>query len=243
MIDINNKPVLIQFHEFNAKNYQSVWDFQTILHERIKADKLDPSKRRLLMAEIKRPINHLIFCIHQPVYTLGKRADIENLLVSPKEIETKGFELFPINRGGDITYHGPGQITAYFIADLELLKRDVHLFVRNLEQTVINVLKEYGLNGERQTDLTGVWLKDKNKMSKICAIGVHLSRWVSMHGLAFNVTTELSHFDNIIPCGIADPGKDVTSLSKEIERPINVVEVKEKLKQQFQNVFGFQIIN
>lgn len=243
MVEINNKSSLIQFHKINAKYYQSVWDFQTILHNRIKADKQDISEKHLISSGLKQPLGHLIFCEHAPVYTLGKSADKENLLVGEKELTEKGFEVLPINRGGDITYHGPGQITAYLIMDLETIGRDVHAYVRNLEQTVIDLLHEYGIVGERVKGLTGVWIRTPHGWVKICAIGVHLSRWVSMHGLAFNVSSQLKHFNNIIPCGINDDDKSVTSLVNELGQDIKMIDVETKFKDHFGKVFGFQYVN
>lgn len=234
---------LVQFHKINAKNYQNVWDFQSLLHEKIKADKFDRKEQLLIRQGKKKSISHLIFCEHAPVFTLGKSADEAHLLFSEDELHNKGFEVYSINRGGDVTYHGPGQLTAYFIMDVELLKRDVHLFVRNLEEVVISVLKLYKIEGERVEGLTGVWVKNDSGFEKICAIGVHLSRWVSMHGLAFNIDTQLNHFDNIIPCGIRDDDKSVTSLGKLLGREIGVDEVIADMKTAFQEVFNFQFIN
>ncbi len=238
----SHKTIPVQFHKINANNYQSVWDFQSILHERIKADKFNISKQFLISKGLSSSIGHLIFCEHTPVFTLGKSADDSNLLSPKVDLNENGFEVFDINRGGDVTYHGPGQITAYFIVDVEKIKRDVHLFVRNLEQVVINVLEDYQVKGERIDDLTGVWVRADQGMHKVCAIGVHLSRWVSMHGLAFNINTDLEHFDNIIPCGISDKDKSVTSLARILGKVVDMQEVMEKMQTSFREVFCLEYI-
>lgn len=238
----SHKTITVQLHKINANNYQSVWDFQSLLHERIKADKFNKSKLSLMTKGLRSNVGHLIFCEHAPVFTLGKSADDRNLLFPRIELNDNGFEVFDINRGGDVTYHGPGQITAYFIVDVEMIKRDVHLFVRNLEQVVINVLEQYQIKGERIDDLTGVWVRAERGMHKVCAIGVHLSRWVSMHGLAFNINTDLEHFNNIIPCGISDDDKSVTSLARILGREVDMEEVMEKMRTSFQEVFCLEYI-
>jgi len=176
------------------------------------------------------------------VITLGKSADEANLLSTEKTLIDKGVELYNINRGGDITYHGPGQITGYLIMDLELLYRDVHRYVRNIEDCIIRLLTDYGINGERIAEYTGVWITDSAGSRKICAIGVHLSRWVSMHGFGFNVNTDLSYFDNIIPCGIDQADISVTSLSHEIGRGVDIAEIKKALMSHICAVFGIEII-
>ncbi len=189
-------------------------------------------------------IHHLLFCEHHPVYTLGKSGSIHHLLLNEQELAEGGFEFFKINRGGDITYHGPGQITGYPIFDLDEFFTDVHKYVRYLEEVVIRTLKEYGIQGERIEGFTGVWIQKSNTPSrKICAIGVHLSRWVTMHGFALNVDTNLSHFQNIVPCGISDENKEVTSLSKELGRAVSLSEVKSKLKKHFRELFDFEYLS
>lgn len=230
----------VQFHNLKGASYQSVWDFQTQLNNDIKRQKrslntLNKSKAYFL--------NHLIFCEHKPVFTLGKSAEDSNLLVGEKQLKDQGIELFKINRGGDITYHGPGQLTAYLIFDLELLYRDVHRFVRNIEECIIQLLDSYGLRGFRIDGYTGVWLGDSNNLRKICAIGVHLSRWVSMHGLALNIDTELNQFEKIIPCGINEENKSVTSLSQELGRTVQKDEVYSRLQNIVARVFELEIIN
>ncbi len=228
----------VQFHKLNESEYQDVWDFQTLLHNKIKLNKTGPYSNFK-----QKPLNHLVFCEHRPVYTLGKSAKPSHLLSDEKTLSQEGFELFPVNRGGDITYHGPGQLTGYLILDLELLYRDVHRFVRTIEEAIISLLKEYGLEGHRIPDFTGVWIiKGKQKL-KVCAIGVHLSRWVSMHGFALNINTELSHFNNIIPCGIAEKDKTVTSLSQLLGKRVEQSEVENRLKIILAEKFNLKILN
>lgn len=187
-------------------------------------------------------IHYLLFCEHNPVYTLGKSGSETNLLLNAEALEQQGFEFFRINRGGDITYHGPGQITGYPIFDLDCFFTDVHRYVRYLEETVILTLAEYGIEAGREQGYTGVWLAadGARPKRKICAIGVHLSRWVTMHGFAFNVNTRLEHFHNIIPCGIADTDKDITSLQQELGRELDMEEVREKLRGHFAQLFEFE---
>ena len=233
----------VQYHNLSGSNYQSIWDFQKLLNNEIKIAKrsraIDPFSNKAK----GNFLNHLVFCEHKPVFTLGKSASEENLLVSPEELGKNKIELFDINRGGDITFHGPGQITGYLIFDLEQLYRDVHRYVRNIEECIILLLAEYGISGKRLNDFTGVWLEDEKGKRKICAIGVHLSRWVSMHGFGFNVNTELDYFNNIIPCGIADKDKSVTSIAKELGYKLDLEEIKEKLKEKITSVFNINLLN
>jgi len=235
------KNIKAQFHNIQNVPYQEVWDFQTSLHESVKKSKkfLTSSKNKLSL------LNHIVFCEHLPVFTLGKSAKDFNFQQSKEDLTAKGFEIFSINRGGDITYHGPGQITGYVILDLELLYRDVHKYVRNLEQAVINVLAQYDIVGQRLDDFTGVWIKDSKKEAyrKICAIGVHLSRWVSMHGIGFNINPDLSHFNNIIPCGIDDANKSVTSLAQELGKELSLRVVQEQLLKELCHIFEIEIVN
>jgi lipoyl(octanoyl) transferase len=217
-------------------SYKTAWEQQTaIANELIQAKKnTDP---------FNEPIPHsLIFCEHNPVYTLGKSGSIDNVLLNEKELELKGIEFFKINRGGDITYHGPGQIVCYPIFDLDRIFTDVHKYVRGLEEVVIRTLAEYGLDAMRINEYTGVWLEGNDVLPKrkICAIGVHLSRWVSMHGFAFNINTDLAYFNHIIPCGIADNDKAVTSLALELGRSIDPEEVKLKILFHFSEIFGLK---
>ena len=180
--------------------------------------------------------NYLLWVEHPPVFTLGKSGKMEHLLVDKEALAEKGIEFYQTNRGGDITFHGPGQLVVYPIFDLDNFFTDIHKYLRFLEEAVIQTLKEYGLNGSRSQGETGVWLEVGTPFArKICAMGVRASRWVTMHGLAFNINTDLSYFDHIVPCGIQ--GKGVTSLSKELRREIGLEEVKEKLKTHLGRLF------
>jgi len=175
------------------------------------------------------------------VYTLGKSGSKENLLLSDADIQEKSIEFFKINRGGDITYHGPGQIVGYPIFDLDCFFTDVHKYVRYIEEAIILMLADYGIVGNRMKGFTGVWLDETKtlKKRKICAIGVHLSRWVTMHGFALNVNTDLTYFNHIIPCGIQDDDKEVTSMAKELGAAVDEQKVKEKIVHYFAELFNF----
>ncbi len=217
-------------HEIGQSHtYQEVWDFQSHLQKRIVEDKRN--------GIITRP-NYLLLCEHPPVYTLGKSGKMEHLKLSQDEIDNTNISFHKINRGGDITFHGPGQLTVYPIINLDHYYNDLHRYVREIEQVVINVLSHYNISGNRIKEFTGVWL-DVNKPNKrkICAIGIHMSRWVSMHGFALNVNTELNYFDNIIPCGIVDPDKSVTSISQEIGTSVDLEEVRNIVKIEFIKMF------
>jgi lipoyl(octanoyl) transferase len=187
-------------------------------------------------------VNYLLLVEHPPVYTLGKSGHIENMLINDEEMKLNGIEFFKINRGGDITFHGPGQIVGYPILDLEKFYTDIGRYLRELEEVIILTLAEYGIKGERSKGETGVWIEPgiAGKERKICAMGVRCSRWITMHGFAFNINTDLSYFNNIIPCGIQD--KQVTSLEKELGRKINMEEVKEIMKKNFEKVFDCMLI-
>jgi len=221
------------------KDYQSSWDYQEALFAGVVQRKIE---RRKTSEPSPMPPNYLIFVEHPPVYTLGKSGKPENLLLSSEQLESNGIEYFKINRGGDITYHGPGQIVAYPILDLDQFFTDIHKYLRYLEEAVILTLGEYGIKGDRYEGLTGVWLDPDipEKARKICALGVRCSRWVTMHGLAFNVNTELDYFENIVPCGIDD--KAVTSMEKELGKKLNLNEVKKKLQFHLSNLFGWELI-
>jgi lipoyl(octanoyl) transferase len=183
-------------------------------------------------------------CEHPHVYTLGKSGSMENLLLSEAQLQAAGIDFFPINRGGDITYHGPGQIVGYPILDLDYFFNDVHRYVRNLEEVIIRTLADYELEGFRINGYTGVWLGDENsnKKRKICAIGVHLSRWVTLHGWAFNVNADLQYFHNIIPCGIVDENKTVTSMQQELGMKMDMEEVKKRILVHFAVVFEAKLL-
>jgi len=186
--------------------------------------------------------HHLLFVEHPPVYTLGKSGKAENVLIDEETMKGEGLGFYRTNRGGDITFHGPGQIVGYPVLDLEKFYTDIGRYLRELEEVVISVLAEYGIRGERSPGETGVWIDAsvKGKERKICAIGIRCSRWITMHGFALNVNTDLGYFGNIVPCGIQD--KQVSSLEKELGRPVDVEEVKERLKRQFERVFGMELI-
>ncbi|MFW2476684.1 MAG: lipoyl(octanoyl) transferase LipB [Sediminibacterium sp.] len=181
--------------------------------------------------------HHLLFVEHSPVYTLGKSGKEEHILIAPEEMAARGIEYFHINRGGDITFHGPQQIVGYPIIDLEQFKTDLGWYLRSLEEVIILTMADYGLKGERSKGETGVWLDPDipGKERKICAMGIKCSRWITMHGFAFNINTDLSYFDHIVPCGIV--GKQVTSLQKELGREVDFEEAKERLKKHFEAVF------
>ena len=203
-------------------------------------------------AEIKKKVangdrtedttHHLLFCEHPPVYTLGKSGKEEHVLISKEELAKRNIAYYETNRGGDITFHGPGQIVGYPILDLEKFYRDIGRYLRSLEEVIILTLAEYGIKGERSKGETGVWIDPDNimKARKICAMGVRCSRWITMHGFALNVNTNLDYFTMIVPCGIAD--KQVTSLQKELGREMDVSEVKRVLIINFQKVFDCQVV-
>ena len=184
----------------------------------------------------------LLLCEHPPVYTLGKSGNMTNILISEAEMEQQGIEFFKTNRGGDITFHGPGQIVGYPILDLEKFYTDIGRYLRELEKVIIDTLAFYGIKGERSKGETGVWIEPAipGRERKICAMGVRCSRWITMHGLALNVNTELNYFENIIPCGIVN--KQVTSIAKELQTTVDINEVKATLLQNFEAVFGVQLI-
>lgn len=217
-------------------DYQEAWDYQEqLLKENVQLKAQTPDQWP------KPTTNYLLFCEHPPVYTIGKSGHMENLLLSQEELEQQGIGFVPTNRGGDITFHGPGQIVGYPILDLENFFTDIGKYLRNLEEVVIRTLAEYGVTGDRSQGETGVWLDphDKAKARKICAMGVRCSRWVTMHGFALNVNTPMNYFNNIIPCGIAD--KQVATLNQEVGGEIPVEEVKAKLKKHFAEVFNCDV--
>ena len=238
------------YQDLGHIRYQAAWDYQFELLKKVIDTKRaikeqDPSVNELIFKEklIKNQTNYLLFCEHHPVYTLGKSGSLDNLLLNETQLAEQDIEFFKINRGGDITYHGDGQITGYPIFDLDCFFTDVHKYVRSLEEVMIRTIAEYGLEGTRIKEFTGVWLEDNGtKKRKICAIGVHLSRWVTMHGFALNVNTPLSYFNNIIPCGIDDADKTVTSIAAELGREIGINEVKNHAKRHFSAVFGFEFV-
>lgn len=232
------------FKDLGLVPYQTAWDLQQQL-QAAAIERKRENRRREERGEQPQPIeHHLLFCQHPPVFTLGRGGDENNLLLDANGLQQNGIEFFKINRGGDITYHGPGQIVGYPIFDLDAFFNDVHRYVRYLEEAVIRTLADYGLESNRIAAYTGVWLPQQGWLPKrkICAIGVHLSRWVTLHGFAFNVNTDLDKFRHIIPCGINDKDKDVTSLAKELGRTMDENEVKEKLKQHLAAIFGLEFV-
>ncbi|MCB0689962.1 MAG: lipoyl(octanoyl) transferase LipB [Saprospiraceae bacterium] len=192
-------------------------------------------------AEIKLPVHQFLFCEHDPVFTLGRTGKEDHLLLNEFELQQESIAFYKTNRGGDITFHGPGQIVGYPIFDLEFFFTDVHKYVRYIEEGVIRTLADYEIQGDRIKGYTGVWLKARGDQPerKICAIGIHLSRWISMHGFAFNVNTNLQYFNKIVPCGITDEDKDVTSLSRELGYSISLSEVKNRLITHYAELFNF----
>ena len=227
----------VHFHNPGKMDYKECWDFQEGLFQHIVDKKLS---HRLDSTQTPNLENHLIFVEHPHVYTLGKSGDEAHLLLNNEGLAKVNAQFYPINRGGDITYHGPGQIVGYPIFDLELFFTDIHLYLRYLEEAIILTLAEYGINAGRIDGLTGVWIDEQDpfKARKIAALGVKCSRWVTMHGFAFNVHPDLQYFGNIIPCGITD--KPVTSMEKELGIKPDFEEVKGKLKHHIQNLFGIQ---
>ena len=229
----------IQFQDLGLKDYKETWDLQEEILKKTVAIKV---RNRRENAGLSTP-NHFLFVSHAHVYTLGKSGDLSNLLLNEEQLKTKGANFYKINRGGDITYHGPGQIVGYPILDLENFFTDIHKYLRLLEETIILTLADYGLEASRSQGETGVWLDAGTPFArKICALGVRASRWVTMHGFALNVNTDLGYFDHIIPCGIR--GKSVTSLRVELKRDqVDENEVKEKLLKHFLNLFEAQKVN
>ena len=232
-----NKGIKIQ--DLGLKDYKKTWEFQELLFKKIVDLKV---KNRREQTAFSTP-NHLLFVSHPHVYTLGKSGDLSNLLISNQEMEAKGVHFYKINRGGDITYHGPGQIVGYPILDLENFFTDIHKYLRLLEETIILTLADFGITASRSKGQTGVWLDAGTPFArKICALGVRTSRWVTMHGFALNVNTNLGYFDHIIPCGIR--GKAVTSMQTELKlKRLDESEVKEKLVEHFLCLFEAHKIN
>jgi lipoyl(octanoyl) transferase len=227
----------VKIQDLGLKNYQEAWDYQNTLFQQIIDVKL---MNRNNNTNNPTP-NYFLFTEHPHVYTLGKSGDLNNLLLSKNQLKEKGITFFKSNRGGDITYHGPGQIVGYPILDLDNFFTDIHKFMRNLEEVIILTIAEYGLKGERSEGETGVWLGVGTPFArKICALGVRTSRWVTMHGFALNVSTDLGYFNHIIPCGIRD--KAVTSMEAELNHKIDVNEIKEKIKNHFSTVFEAEFI-
>ncbi len=231
---MKNKTLKIQ--DLGYKDYKQVWDYQEELFKGI----VDIKTENRNLETPKPTPNYFLFVEHPHVYTLGKSGDISNLLLSEEQLKTKGATFYKINRGGDITYHGPGQIVGYPILDLDNFFTDIHKYLRLLEESIILTLSDYGLKSERSQGETGVWLDVGTPFArKICAMGVRASRWVTMHGFALNVNADLGYFDNIIPCGIR--GKAVTSLNVELGvDKVDETEVKQKILKHFRELFEIE---
>lgn len=229
---------LVQIQDLGLIDYKEAWDMQESLLKKSVELKIANRTNNLL----RLPTNHLLFCEHPHVYTLGKSGKQEHLLLDDNQLSEVAATYYKINRGGDITYHGPGQLVMYPIIDLEQFFTDIHKYLRFLEEAVILTLKEYGLNADRYEGLTGVWMEPNSPNArKICAMGVKCSRWITMHGIGFNINSDLNYFQHIVPCGIDD--KAVTSLEKELGRKISMMEVKQKLTKHMANIFGFEFEN
>jgi lipoyl(octanoyl) transferase len=227
----------ILFRDLGVIGYQEAWDLQEeLLRENIRIKAAARAAGEVRAMDLPT-VNHLLFCEHEHVYTLGKSGDIAHVLISEEDRVTRGISFFHTNRGGDITYHGPGQIVGYPIIDLEKCYTDIGRYLRTLEEVIIETLAVYGVKGERSAGETGVWIEpDKpGKERKICAMGVRCSRWVTMHGFAFNVNTDLSYFNHIIPCGIEN--KKVTSLARELGNDLPLEDVKHEVRKAFFRLF------
>ena len=250
-IQMNKQPVL--FRDLGVMDYQQAWDYQeSLLKENVRRkslvynlDSATPGKDDELGIEAigdsqVSTQHYLLFVEHPPVYTLGKSGNINHVLIDEEARTAKGIEFFHTNRGGDITFHGPGQVVGYPILDLEKFYTDIGKYLRNLEEVVIATLREYDIDAGRSVGETGVWIDPeiKGRERKICAIGVRSSRWVTMHGFALNVNTDLNYFNFIVPCGI--PDKQVTSLEKELGRKVDFAETKERLKRNFERIFDVE---
>ena len=221
----------VLFEDIGESSYKEVWDYQ----EKLLRENVEHKRNG------EHTTNYLLFTEHAPVYTLGKNGNAMHVLVSEQQRQQKGIEYFHINRGGDITFHGPGQLVGYPIFDLDQFKTDLGWYLRSLEEVIILTMAEYGLQGDRSKGETGVWIESsiKGRERKICAMGIRCSRWITMHGFAFNVNTDLSYFNYIIPCGIQN--KKVTSLEKELGQSVPMDEVKEKIRKNFERVFEVEI--
>ena len=247
---MKNKKVI--FEDWGLIDYKQAWDRQELRFAETVKEKLEIRNRAMALANENdshkyddndeiQTLNYLVFCEHPHVYTLGKSGKPEHLLLDENGLKEKQASYYPINRGGDITYHGPGQIVSYPILDLDNFFTDIHRYLRTLEEAVILTLADYGLTAGRYPGYTGVWFDADNECArKICALGVRCSRWVTMHGLAFNVNPDLDYFKNIVPCGIDD--KDVTSMQRELGHEVDINEVKKTLKHHISVLFGMELL-
>lgn len=227
------------FQDLGAIDYKQAWDYQESLFTSVVNAKVHNRYKDATPLPVK---HYFLFCEHYPVITLGKNANTGNVLLSKEMLEKRNIALFPINRGGDVTFHGPGQIVGYPILDLDAFYTDIGRYLRDIEEVIIRTIAVYGVKGERMKGVTGVWLDANNpyQARKICAIGIRCSRWVTMHGFAFNVNTDLSFFETIVPCGLND--KKVTSLQVELNKELDMEEVKQLVKSNFENVFQCKLI-
>ena len=235
---------VVHFSDLGKIDYKTAWDYQEEILSKNVAFKTEARLKGMDANPFLIPTtHHLLFCEHPPVYTLGKSGNIANVLLSNEEMNNQGIEFFRTNRGGDITFHGPQQIVGYPILDLEKIKTDIGIYLRNIEEVIIKSLAEFDIIAGRSNGETGVWIDSDipGKERKICAIGVRCSRWITMHGFALNVNTDLDYFSNIIPCGIQN--KQVTSIKRELNKEVSYSEVKEKLKKNFEVVFEIELIN
>lgn len=228
----------VYFEDLGKKDYKETWDYQEALFKKAIDIKIAQRKEETEA----QPENKILFVEHPHVYTLGKSGDENHLLINQQELEEKEATYYKINRGGDITYHGPGQLVAYPILDLDQFFTDIHRYLRTLEEAVILTLEEFSIQAGRVEGETGVWIDGGTpEARKICAMGVKCSRWVTMHGIGFNVNTDLSYFNNIVPCGIHD--KTVTSMQKELGREVDMNEIKTILKENLSTLFDFDWAN
>lgn len=231
----------VVFKDLGRIEYQECWDYQTKLKQ-----ELVESKAGSKGVENADPqIHKLLFCEHPHTYTLGKSGSKDHLLIRENELTQQEIQYVEINRGGDITYHGPGQLVGYPIFDLDCFFNDLHKYVRYLEEAVIRLLKTYDLEAIRVEGKSGVWLpptKDNQPYRKIMAVGIHMSRWVTMHGFALNVNSDLSFFNQIVPCGIAEPDKSVTTLALELGAPVDMEDLKLRLKGIYASLFGYEYL-
>lgn len=230
----------VKFIDLGLRDYKEVWEIQEQLFAGSVKIKVENKKRDSNQQE--QTPNYLIFCEHPHVYTLGKSGDPKNILIQDSDLSEVNAKYYKINRGGDITYHGPGQVVGYPILDLDNFFTDIHKYLRYLEEAVINTLSNFKINAGRIDGWTGVWVNHENHDAcrKICAIGVRTSRWVTMHGFALNVNTNLLYFNNIIPCGIED--KKVTSMAAELGKDIDIKEVHQLLRNHFADLFEITFI-
>lgn len=224
----------LSFRDLETIGYREAWDIQELCFQKVMQHKL--SMRDVPFSDQTPSPGYLLFCEHHPVVTMGKIAKDENVLVSEELLKLRGVELFKINRGGDVTFHGPGQLVGYPIIDLDNYFTDIGRYLRSIEEVMIRTLADYGLEAGRLKSATGVWLEPGTaRERKICAIGIRVSRWVTMHGWAFNVNTDLSYFDLINPCGLSKP---VTSMQKELRGEVDLTEVRQRVRKHFAQVFN-----